>query len=64
MLCPCGGEQLGPVVKTVEQRHKQGAQQMPAVMTQFLETEGTGCVNSPGERACLEEERVLNVVQK
>lgn len=55
---------MGPVVKTVEQRHKQGAQQMPAVMTQFLETEGTGCVNSPGERACLEEERVLNVVQK
>lgn len=25
---------------------------------------GTGCVNSPGERASLEEERVLNVVQK
>lgn len=51
-------------MKTGEQWHKQGAQQMPAVMTQSLETVGAGCVNSPGERASLEEERVLNVVQK
>lgn len=54
----------GGSTETVEQWCKQGAQQMPAVMTRSLETVGAGCVNSPRERASLEEERVLNVVQK
>ena len=52
----------GASTETVEQWCKQSAQQMPAVMS--LETVGAGCVNSPRERASLEEERVLNVVQK
>lgn len=39
---------MGPVVKTVEQRHKQGAQQMPAIMTQSLETEAQAVLTHPG----------------